>query len=63
MKLFCNSKYAKGEICTKCKNPKAPHKVYEEIFDDDPMPYRHPFTAYLCCSCFEQIMGPGAKHD
>lgn len=31
---------------------KASHKIVEETTD-----YRHPFTAYLCCDCFRDLMG------
>jgi len=61
MILFCNSKFAEGELCNMCKAP-ATHKVGEEQFDDDPGPPRHNFTAYLCCRCFTVVMGHVAKH-
>jgi hypothetical protein len=43
-----------------CGKPAAA-KVGEEIFDDDPHPYRHNFTAYVCADHFAQIMGPLGK--
>lgn len=43
--------YAQEEHCT-CGN-RAAHKV-EDV--TGPM-NRHPFTAYLCCECFEQSIG------
>jgi hypothetical protein len=46
----------RGETCTMCREP-ATHKVGEEIFHDDPMPYRHNLTAYICCPCFVKIVG------
>lgn len=45
-----------GESCNICGDP-SKHKVGEEILWDDPAPYRHNFTAYVCCDCFEMIMG------
>lgn len=45
-----------GETC-KCRSGKpATHKVEEVIFHDDPMPIRHPLTAYVCDDCFNAIM-------
>lgn len=60
MILFCTSKFAEGEKCG-CSKP-AHHKVGEEMFPDDLNPIRHNFTTYLCCACFEALMGPAAKH-
>jgi hypothetical protein len=56
-----------GHTC-RCGNP-ATHKVGEEIPWDDPAStteaakrgllgqQRHNFTAYVCCTCFRNIMG------
>lgn len=44
-----------GEKCTMC-GADAQRKVEENIFDDDPMPIRHPYTAYVCLACFNKIM-------
>lgn len=55
MKLFV-SIYCEGEKCL-CGKP-AEHKVEEKIFDDDPEPIRHEFTAYVCHDCFRRVMGP-----
>lgn len=38
-----------------CREP-ATHKVGEELFHDDPNPYRHNLTAYVCCWHFGFIM-------
>lgn len=47
----------KGEICSiKGCEWYASHKVGEEILDDDPNPYRHNLTAYVCCQHFQFIM-------
>ncbi len=54
------SKSCHGETCSMCGKPAAA-KVGEEIFDDDPHPYRHNFTAYVCADHFAQIMGPLGK--
>lgn len=43
-------------ICRKT----AEHKVEETIFDDDPLPHRHPLTQYLCHTHFRLLMGPAA---
>ena len=45
-----------GERCRICGKD-AQRKVEEHIFDDDPMPYRHPFTTYMCLEHFNEIMG------
>lgn len=39
----------------------AEHKVEETVFDGDPFPYRHPYTAYMCHEHFREIMGPAVK--
>ena len=44
-----------GERCAMCGNA-AQAKVEEVIFSDDPTKNRHPFTAYVCGSHFDQIM-------
>lgn len=44
-----------GERCIVCDSD-ATHKIGEEIFHDDPDPYRHNLTAYVCCRCFGAIM-------
>lgn len=43
-----------GEFCS-C-GEEAYHKVEEVIFDDDPVPMRHPLTTYLCRACFRALM-------
>ena len=45
-----------GEICS-C-GAGATHKVGEVIMHDDPDKMRHEYTAYVCCDCFQAIMGP-----
>ena len=55
-----------GETC-RCGQP-ASHKVSESIPFDDPVKAgqfltRHPFTAYVCCSCFRDIMGDAVACD
>lgn len=55
------SKYCGGEKCF-CGKP-AEHKVEETIFDDDPIPNRHPLTSYICHQHFRQIMGRAADRD
>lgn len=49
-----------GERCH-CGEP-AQHKVEETIFFDEPMPNRHPLTAYICHKHFCEIMGPFADN-
>lgn len=44
-----------GERCAMCGDA-AQAKVEEVIFSDDPTKNRHPFTAYVCRSHFDQIM-------
>lgn len=39
----------------------AAHKVEEAIMPDDPMPDRHPLTAYICHRHFVELMGPFAN--
>lgn len=46
---------AKGEKCSICQKP-AQRKVEEQIFEDDPYPIRHSFTAYVCLEHFNLIM-------
>jgi len=61
--IYCN-----GEKCRMCKKD-ASHKVEEVIFDDDTtiqtyagiIIERHPYIAYVCCNCFELIMGGGVS--
>lgn len=48
-----------GEKCSFCGEP-AEHKVEEAIFFDDPIPHRHPLTAYICHGHFVSLMGPAA---
>lgn len=38
----------------------AEHKVEEAIPFDDPIPSRHPLTAYVCHRHFRLMMGPAA---
>ena len=45
----------RGEICTMCREP-ATHKVGEEQMFDDPSPYSHNMTAYICCRHFGLLM-------
>ncbi len=65
------SEYCKGENCRLCGSP-ATHKVEEYIPQDDPawtksvflqidapVLQRHPFSAYVCCSCFKLLFGDG----
>lgn len=47
------SRYCHGETC-RC-GADAFHKVEEVVFDDDPYPYRHPLTAYVCPACFSSL--------
>lgn len=58
---FFSSKYCDGERCW-CSNP-ATHKIEEVVFDDDPVPERHPLTSYVCFEHFRQMMGPAAERD
>ncbi len=50
-----------GEKC-QCGND-ATHKVGEEIAYDDPNQARHNYTAYVCCACFANTMGPAVNCD
>jgi hypothetical protein len=47
---------------TECNN-RAVHKVLEEVYVDGPMflNRRHPYTTYVCCLHFGQIMGHAAE--
>ena len=56
------SKSCQGEKCMMCGSPAAA-KVSEVIPFDDPAPYRHKLTAYVCQPHFEQIMGGPARRD
>ena len=49
------SKCCEGEVCSLCGKP-AQRKVGEEILHDDPNPYRHNLTAYVCLDHFNRIM-------
>jgi hypothetical protein len=49
------SRACEGERCY-CGEP-ATNKVEETIQFDDPVPQRHPLTAYMCREHFNQIMG------
>lgn len=51
------SKFCKGELCF-CGEP-AEHKI-EELQPDDPLPFKHPLSSYICHAHFRQIMGPAA---
>ena len=44
-----------GEKCL-CGAP-AEFKIEETVFDDDPLPTRHPLTAYVCRKHFTMVMG------
>lgn len=46
----------KGERCNVCGAP-AEAKIGEEIAHDDPMPYRHNLTAYVCREHFDMVLG------
>lgn len=46
----------KGELC-KCGKLSAA-KISEEIFHDDPNPFRHPLSVYVCEECFDNLMSP-----
>jgi hypothetical protein len=43
-----------GERCVDC-GADATHKI-EEVLGFEP--HIHPWTAYLCCTCFGRVMGP-----
>lgn len=55
------SRCCEGELCF-CGQP-AEHKVEETIFDDDPIPHRHPLTRYVCHKHFCEIMGPATFYQ
>lgn len=42
--------------CALCLNPAA-HKVAEDASDNRGLFRRHPFTNYVCCTCFGRLMG------
>lgn len=44
--------WAVEETCRKCRE-QATHKVEES---SGPLTF-HPLTAYLCCTCFQEIVG------
>ena len=48
-----------GEFC-RC-GTSAAHNIEEYIQHDDPMPHRHPLTAYVCHPCFVKLMGSFAN--
>lgn len=50
------SKSCGGERCSVCKEP-ATHKLGEEIPYDEPGPFRHNLTAYVCCAHFTMVVG------
>lgn len=50
------SRACSGEFCRVC-GLSATHKLAEEILFDDPLPARHPLTAYVCCAHFLEIVG------
>jgi len=54
---YCKQQYYNWtwEEMETCYSP-ATHKVAEEIPNDDPMPYRHELTQYLCCRHFSSLM-------
>jgi hypothetical protein len=52
------SQSCQGEKCF-CGD-KATHKLGEEIMHDDPIPYRHNLTAYVCCRHFQMVLGQAA---
>lgn len=54
MSQFFRSESCKGEKCTLCGAP-ADLKVGEEIMHDDPNPYRHNWTAYICGDCGDRL--------
>lgn len=45
----------RGERCHVCGS-NATHKIGEEIAHDDPNPYRHNLTSYLCCIHFSVVI-------
>ncbi len=52
------SKSCAGEVC--CCGQPAVRKIGEEIPHDDPLPWRHNLTAYVCWECFRRLFGPAA---
>ena len=50
-----------GEVCSCGFGLPAVKKIEEVIFEDDPLPSRHPYTQYVCQNCFEDIMRPYSK--
>lgn len=51
---------SQGVTCHKCRKEPAKHKVGEVMPSDIDWqsPFnRHELTAYLCCSCFGELMG------
>lgn len=50
------SKSCEGEYCRVC-GKEATNKLGEEIPHDDPNPYRHNLTAYVCRKHFKMIVG------
>jgi hypothetical protein len=53
----CSALDLVDEALVRCGSP-ARHKLAEEVFEDDPNPYRHELTAYVCCGHFIRIVGP-----
>lgn len=49
-----------GERCSVCGRP-AEAKLGEEIAHDDPLPYRHNLTAYVCRRHFDMVLRPYAN--
>ena len=49
-----------GETCAVCRAP-ATHKLGECIMHDDPQPFRHELTAYVCCAHWRQVLGPAVS--
>jgi hypothetical protein len=47
-----------GETCSLCRQPKAAHKIGEELPATTPM---HNLTNWLCCACFRVVFG--TAHD
>lgn len=56
MEKHFTSEYCIGEKCRIC-GKEATHKVSEVIFDDDPNPFRHEYTSYICREHFKMIFG------
>lgn len=53
------SESCQGEVCSIC-GMSAARKVGEEFFHDEPNPYRHNLTAYLCMDHFTRLMDRSA---